>query len=339
MGETVGAGRAEDRAPGRRAGRRDASPTWRIVGGSIDGRRRRAPRSPVTTSSTSPATSSLTAAVEPHAHLDKAFLAELLPNDDRRPAGGDRGHGRRPAPARRRRDRRAGRAGGPAAGRQRVHGRAHARRHDDGPRAAQHRGARRGPPPGRRRHRRRDRGPVRLAGRPDRAASRSGRCCARRWPPAPTSSAAAPTSTTAARGRPPRCTCEIAAEHGVGVDLHTDETLDPSVDGLGDLAAVVTATGFDLPGDGQPLRQPRHEARRAAAGDRRGRRRRRHRRRRAAGDEPVPPGPRPPAGDAAGPHGGAGAARRPASSWPPAPTTCRTRSTRSGGPARSRPPG
>ena len=30
---------------------------------------------------------------------------------------------------------------------------------------------------------------------------------------------------------------EIAAEHGVGVDLHTDETLDPTVDGLGELAA------------------------------------------------------------------------------------------------------
>ena len=39
----------------------------------------------------------------------------------------------------------------------------------------------------------------------------------------------------------------IAAEHGVGVDLHTDETLDESVDGLADLAAEVTATGFDLP--------------------------------------------------------------------------------------------
>jgi cytosine deaminase len=37
---------------------------------------------------------------------------------------------------------------------------------------------------------------------------------------------------------------EIAAEHGVGVDLHTDETLDPDVDGLSELAAAVTATGF-----------------------------------------------------------------------------------------------
>jgi cytosine deaminase len=40
---------------------------------------------------------------------------------------------------------------------------------------------------------------------------------------------------------------EIAAEHGRSVDLHTDETLDPSLDGLGDLAAAVTASGFALP--------------------------------------------------------------------------------------------
>jgi cytosine/creatinine deaminase len=40
---------------------------------------------------------------------------------------------------------------------------------------------------------------------------------------------------------------EIAAEHGVGVDLHTDETLDPTVDGLGDLAELVTKTGFEHP--------------------------------------------------------------------------------------------
>ena len=39
----------------------------------------------------------------------------------------------------------------------------------------------------------------------------------------------------------------IAADHGVGVDLHTDETLDVSCEGLCDLAAAVTATGFDLP--------------------------------------------------------------------------------------------
>ena len=39
----------------------------------------------------------------------------------------------------------------------------------------------------------------------------------------------------------------IATDHGVGVDLHTDETLDENVDGLADLAAHVTASGFELP--------------------------------------------------------------------------------------------
>ncbi len=40
---------------------------------------------------------------------------------------------------------------------------------------------------------------------------------------------------------------EIATELGVGVDLHTDETLDPSANGLAELAHVVTSTGFDRP--------------------------------------------------------------------------------------------
>ncbi len=39
---------------------------------------------------------------------------------------------------------------------------------------------------------------------------------------------------------------DIAADLGVGVDLHTDETLDPDVDGLSELARAVLA-GFDLP--------------------------------------------------------------------------------------------
>ena len=39
----------------------------------------------------------------------------------------------------------------------------------------------------------------------------------------------------------------IATDHGVGVDLHTDETLDENVDGLADLAAHVTTSGFELP--------------------------------------------------------------------------------------------
>ena len=38
----------------------------------------------------------------------------------------------------------------------------------------------------------------------------------------------------------------IAADLGVGVDLHTDETLDPAANGLGDLCHAVLA-GFDLP--------------------------------------------------------------------------------------------
>ena len=40
---------------------------------------------------------------------------------------------------------------------------------------------------------------------------------------------------------------ELATEHGVGLDLHTDETLDDAVDGLWQLAELVTATGFELP--------------------------------------------------------------------------------------------
>jgi cytosine deaminase len=39
----------------------------------------------------------------------------------------------------------------------------------------------------------------------------------------------------------------IADAHGRAVDLHTDETLDPAIDGLGDLAAHVLATGFERP--------------------------------------------------------------------------------------------
>ena len=38
---------------------------------------------------------------------------------------------------------------------------------------------------------------------------------------------------------------QVATEFGRGVDLHTDETLDPAVDGLSDLAEFVLATGFE----------------------------------------------------------------------------------------------
>jgi len=40
---------------------------------------------------------------------------------------------------------------------------------------------------------------------------------------------------------------DLAAEHGIGVDLHTDETLDPHKLGLLDLADQVIATGFAHP--------------------------------------------------------------------------------------------
>lgn len=40
---------------------------------------------------------------------------------------------------------------------------------------------------------------------------------------------------------------DLAAERGLPVDLHTDETLDPTVDGLAELAALVTASGFPHP--------------------------------------------------------------------------------------------
>jgi cytosine deaminase len=59
----------------------------------------------------------------------------------------------------------------------------------------------------------------------------------------------------------------IAAELGVGVDLHSDETLDPAADGLGDLCHAVLA-GFDRPATAShcvSLGQRDAEAQRAAA--------------------------------------------------------------------------
>ena len=70
-----------------------------------------------------------------------------------------------------------------------------------------------------------------------------------------------------------RILLEIAAEAGVGIDLHTDETLDPRKLGLLDLAEQVLATGFPHPvtashcvslGMLEPDRQ-RHVAERVAA--------------------------------------------------------------------------
>jgi cytosine/creatinine deaminase len=119
---------------------------------------------------------------------------------------------------------------------------------------------------------------------------------------------------------------QIATDHGVGVDLHTDETLDPSADGL-DVLARRVLDGFALPASAshcvslgvQTEVQQRDTAERVAAAGvhvialphtnlfLQGR-----------GHVPMPRGLT------------AIAALRAA-------TTCRTRSTRSGGPARSRP--
>ena len=48
------------------------------------------------------------------------------------------------------------------------------------------------------------------------------------------------------RARATEVFLQIATDHGVGVDLHTDETLDPDVLGLVDLAELVLA-GFEHP--------------------------------------------------------------------------------------------
>ena len=273
----------------------------------------------------------LTAAVEPHAHLDKAFLAERLVNRTGDLLGAIEAMVAARPVARRRRHGRAGRAGGPADGPQRLPRRAHPRRHDARPRPAQHRGARRGAPAGRRRHRRRR--SSRMCGWPvagPDGARPAGAAARRRWRSAPTSSAAARTSTSPRRPAT-ETYLEIAAEHGVGVDLHTDETLDPTSTGCRrPRRARGRATGFPHPVTASHCVSLGMQTAGPPAGDRRGRRRGRHRRRRPAGDQPLPAGPRPPGGDAAWADRGARPAATPASSSRPAPTTCRTRSTRSG---------
>ena len=67
------------------------------------------------------------------------------------------------------------------------------------------------------------------------------RCCARRSTWASTSSAGARTSTRP-RGLPRRRARGRRAAAGRPIDLHTDETLDPEVLGLRDLARLVSTT-------------------------------------------------------------------------------------------------
>lgn len=61
----------------------------------------------------------------------------------------------------------------------------------------------------------------------------------------------------------------IAAHHGRGVDLHTDETLDPAADGLAELAELVVTTGFAEPVTASHCVslgvRPEHDQRRIAA--------------------------------------------------------------------------
>ena len=234
----------------------------------------------------------LTAAVEPHAHLDKAFLAERLAN----PSGDLLGAIAAMIESRALLDvadivERAERAARLMARNGFRAVRTHADTTlDNG--LCQRRGARRGPSPRRRRDRRRDRRPVRWpitgpAGADQRA------LLGTRWRPGPTSSAVARTSTAAGTRAATETFLAIAADHGVGVDLHTDETLDASCEGLADLAAARRRDRVRPAGDRQPLRQPRDAVAGTAAGDGRGGRRRRHRRRRPAGDQPLPPGARP----------------------------------------------
>ncbi len=53
-----------------------------------------------------------------------------------------------------------------------------------------------------------------------------------------------PRPRASTRGPQPRCCSAWPPSAGRGLDLHTDETLDPAVDGLSILADLVTSTGF-----------------------------------------------------------------------------------------------
>ena len=84
---------------------------------------------------------------------------------------------------------------------------------------------------------------------------------------------------------------EIAADHGRMVDLHTDETLEPLRPRPARPRGPRGQVRVPPPGHGQPLRQPRRPTARGAARRRRGGRGRGRRRRDPAPDQPLPPGP------------------------------------------------
>ena len=82
---------------------------------------------------------------------------------------------------------------------------------------------------------------------------------------------------------------QLAVDHGKAVDLHTDETLDPQANGLEVLAARVLG-GFDGGATASHCVSLGQQPTRGAAGDRRAGRRGRHQRGRAPPHQPVPPG-------------------------------------------------
>ena len=246
---------------------------------------------------------------------------------DRRPARGDRGDERGARLDHRRRHDRARRARRPPAGGQRLHGDPHPRRRHRRQRADVRRGADRSAPAAARPRRRSRSWPC-----------RDGRASAPLGANVRALLAEAIAMGVDLVGGAPHLEEDVHAANeqmlgdrrraGLGLDLHTDETLDAGVCGLADLAERVLATGFPHRGDGQPLRQPRRAARGPPARGRRARRRGRHPRRRPPADEPVPPGPRRAVVGAPRAHRGARPCARPASTSPPGRTTCRTRSTR-----------
>ena len=219
-------------------------------------------------------------------------------------------------------------------------GGAHPRRRHDRARAAQRRGAGRGAPTRRRCDRRRDRRARRLAGlrrrpAPTHRALLARRARDRRRPgrrvPAPRGARRRrhrDRDRRAARRSPPTTACPSTCT--------PTRRSTRRADGLDVLARRVLA-GFDLGATASHCvslgMQPADRQQR----DRRAGRGGRHQRDRAPPHQPVPAGPRPRA-DAAWSHrrrGAAGGRRR---TSPPGPTTCRIRSTRSAGRARSRPP-
>ena len=191
----------------------------------------------------------LPSAVEPHAHLDKAFLAELVVNET-----GDLYGAIEAMKASRHLTNvadtieRAERAARLMAS-QRVQRRPFARRHHPGEPAREHRGAGGGQAPRRRRDRSRDRGALVVADHRARRALRSAACSADALDAGADLVGGCPhLEAYSGDGDIESATdvlLQIATDHGRAVDLHTDETLDPNANGL-DLLADRVLAGFDL---------------------------------------------------------------------------------------------